>query len=91
MALRGAKRRELGDLKGQGTAPWQARGRKSKEGEAEFGRLKGVLERPDRSWALPPRLRRHMGKTDSNPQRFLTGWGLGAKGGGDPVVVFFFF
>ena len=38
----GAKRRELGDLKGQGTAPWQARGRESEEGEAEFGRRKGV-------------------------------------------------
>lgn len=38
----GAKRRELGDLKGQGTAPWQAQGRESEEGEAEFGRRKGV-------------------------------------------------
>ena len=38
----GGKRGELGDLKGQGTAPWQARGRGSEEGEAEFGRRKGV-------------------------------------------------
>lgn len=37
-----AKRRELGDLKGQGNAPWQASRREREEGEAEFGRRKGV-------------------------------------------------
>lgn len=45
------------------------------------------LARTDSFWALPPRLRRRTGKTDSNPARSLTGLGLGAKGGGD--IVFF--
>lgn len=84
----GEKRRELGDLKGQGNAPWPASGRENEEGEAEFGRRKGVWQDQDFSWEPPTRLRRRVGETDSYPKRLLTGLGLGAKGQGDTVFFF---
>lgn len=81
--LEGAKRRELGDLKGQGNAPWQAQGRETEQGdgEAEFGRRKGVWRGEDYSWASPPRLRMYMGETNPTPPQKIavSRLGLGAK------------
>lgn len=87
----GAKRRELGVLKGQGNAPWQAPGRENEEGggEAEFGRRKGVWRGEDYSWASPPRLRMYMGETNPTLQKIaVCGLGLGAKGEGETGFFF---
>lgn len=83
----GAKKGELRDLKGQGNAPppQQAGGREREEGEAEFGRLKGVWRDSDCSWAPPSRFRFRlaMGETEPYPKKTVavTGLGLGLRVG----------